>query len=119
MYGKLRECKTVDELCSVFNELSYIPTEHSLVCSTCVLHPFRIGANIPGRFLYDVANDETYKSTHTMSREFRNLKVHIKTHFENELHMDNVHEREGCVMQCTRMVNRSEVLSCVKRGRYG
>ena len=32
-----------------------------------------------------VANDETYKSTHTMSREFRNLKVHIK-------HMDNVHE---------------------------
>ena len=60
---KLRECKTVEELCS-------------------------------GRCLYDVANDETYKSTHTMSREFRNLKVHIKTHFENELHMDNVHERE-------------------------
>ena len=56
MYGKLRECKTVDELCSVFDELSYIPTENSLVCGTYVLHPFRIGTDIPGRFLYDVAN---------------------------------------------------------------
>ena len=82
MYGKLRECKTVEELCSVFDELSNIPTEHSLVCGTYVLPPFGIGANIPGRFLY------------AMSREFRNLKVHIKTHFENEFHMDNVHERE-------------------------
>ena len=81
MYGKLRECKNVEELCSDFDELSYIPTEHSLVCGTCVLHPFQIGANIPGSLLYDVANNETYKSTQPMSCEFRNLNLHIKTHF--------------------------------------
>ena len=35
MYGKLHECKTVEELCIVFDELSNIQTEHSLVCGTC------------------------------------------------------------------------------------
>ena len=68
---------------------------HSDGTLACLRHVFYILFELVPIFLDVVANDETYKSTHTMSREFRNLKVHIKTHFENELHMDNVHERRG------------------------
>ena len=89
---KLRSCKTVEDICDKFDDILYVPEEKVLSCVRCVVYPSQGGAHMPGRFTYDIANDETYRSTNVTTREFRNLKSVIKRHFENEIHLCNVRE---------------------------
>ena len=76
-------------LCESFDYLSYISQEESLICNICVIYPSQGGSHTPGRFTYNIKNDDIYKSTKVLSWDFRNLKTHIKRHFENEVHLKN------------------------------
>ena len=90
---RLRLCKTLSDLCSTFDELSYIDEDKVVVCTLCVLYP--IGTSyLSGNFEYDRIHDEQYRSTQVMSQEFRNLKKHIKRHFTLEIHSENVKKWE-------------------------
>ena len=89
---KFRGCKTADEICNAFENITLVPKENVLSCMKCVVYPTQGGAHIPGRFAYDVINDETYQSTNVTSREFRNLKTDIKRRLKNEIHLRNVWE---------------------------
>ena len=51
--------------------------------------PSQGGSHTPGRFKYNIKNDDIYKSTKVLSRDFRNLKTHVKRHFENKVHLKN------------------------------
>ena len=72
--------KTIADLCESFHYLSYISQEESLVCNIC---PSQGGSHTPGRFTYNIT------STKVLSRDFRNLKTHVKRRFENEVHLKN------------------------------
>ena len=87
LINKLNHCKTISDLCESFDYLSYISQEESLVCNICVIYPSQGGSDTPGRFTYNIKNDDIYKSTKVLSRESRNLKSHVKRHFENEVHL--------------------------------
>ena len=86
---RLNHCKTIADLCESFDNLSYISQEESLVCNICVIYPSQGGSHSPGYFTYNIKNDDTYKSTMVLLRDFRNLKTHVKCHFENEVHLKN------------------------------
>ena len=81
LINQLNHCKTIADLCESFDYLSYISQEESLVCNICVIYPSQSRCHIPGRFTYNVKNDDIYKSTKVLSRDFRNLKTHVKLHF--------------------------------------
>ena len=49
--------------------------------------PCQGGSHTPRRFTYNIKNDDIYKSTKVFSRELRDLKTHIKRHFENDVHL--------------------------------
>ena len=85
----MNHCKTIGDLCESFDYLSYISQEESLVCNICVINPSQGGSHTPGRFTYNIKNDDIYKSTKVLSRDFRNLKTHVKRHFENEVYLKN------------------------------
>ena len=87
LINKLNHCKTISDLCESFDYLSYISQEESLVCNICVIYPSQGGSDTPGRFTYNIKNDNIYKSTKVLSRDFRNLKTHVKCHFESEVHL--------------------------------
>lgn len=91
---KLRLCKTLGDICSTFDELSYIDEDKMVVCTMCVLYPVET-SHLPGYFEYDFINDEQHQNTQVMSREFRNLKTNIKRHFMLELHKENLKRWEG------------------------
>ena len=80
LINQLNHCKTIADLCESFHYLSYISQEESLVCNIC---PSQGGSHTPGRFTYNIT------STKVLSRDFRNLKTHVKRHFENEVHLEN------------------------------
>ena len=90
---KLLLCKTVKQLCETFDHLDYLSQEKCLVCSVCMTVSRLAGSHAPGRYAYDLSNDELYMTTNIMSREFRNLKIHIKRHFENEDHIKRAEDR--------------------------
>ena len=90
---RLRLCKTLSDICDSFDELSYIEQNKMVVCTPCVLYPLGT-AHVPGNFEYDLINDEQYLSNQVMSQEFRNLKKHIKRHFMQEIHLNNVEKWE-------------------------
>lgn len=92
--SKLSVCKTVEDICNSFDEITYVPEEKVLSCIRCVIHPSQGGAHVPGRFSYDLLHDETYRSTNVTTQEFRNLKKSIKRHIGNEIHTDAVREWE-------------------------
>ena len=85
----MNHCKTIADLCESFDYLSYISQEESLVCNICVINPSQGGSHTPGRFTYNIKNDDIYKSTKVLSRDFHNLKALVKRHFENEDHLKN------------------------------
>ena len=85
----MNHCKTIADLCESFDYLSYISQEESLVCNICVINPSQGGSHTPGRFTHNIKNDDIYKSTKVLSRDFRNLKTHVKRHFENEVYLKN------------------------------
>ena len=91
---KLRECKTVTDICKNIEDIVYVPEEGGLTCIRCVISPRQGGAHTPGRFSYDISHDDMYISTKITSREFRNLKTVIRRHFENDFHQHNVKEWE-------------------------
>ena len=91
---KLRLCKTLGDICSTFDELSYIDEDKMVVCTMCVLYPVET-SHLPGYFEYDFINDEQHQNTQVMSREFRNLKTNIKRHFMLEFHKENLKRWEG------------------------
>ena len=83
----MNHCKTIADLCESFDYLSYISQEESLVCNICVIYPSQGGSHTPGRFIYNIKNDDIYKSTKVLLWDFRDLKTHVKRHFENEVHL--------------------------------
>ena len=85
----MNHCKAIADLCESFDYLCCISQEESLVCNICVIYPSQGGSHTPGRFTYDIKNDDIYKSTKVLSRDFPNLKTHVKHHFENEVHLKN------------------------------
>ena len=60
----------------------------------CVTIPRIAGAHTPGHYDYDISNDDVYSQTKVMCREFRNLKTHLKRHFDNEDHKKTVETME-------------------------
>ena len=85
----MNHCKTIADLSESFDYLSYICEEESLVCNICATYPSQCGSHTPGSFTYNIKNDDIYKSTKVLSRDFRNLKTHVKRHFDNEVHLKN------------------------------
>ena len=85
----MNHCKTIADLCESFHYLSYISQEESIVCNICVIYPSQGDSHNPGRFTHNIKNDDIYKCTKVLSRDFRNLKTHVKRHFENEVHLKN------------------------------
>ena len=85
----MNHCKNIGDLCESFDYLSYISQEESLVCNICVTYPSQGDSHTPRRFTYNIKNDDICKSTKLLSRDFRNLKTHVKRHFENEVHLKN------------------------------
>ena len=51
--------------------------------------PFSRWLSHPRTLSYNIKNDDIYKSTKVLSRDFRNLKTHVKRHFENEVYLKN------------------------------
>ena len=89
----MKQCKVVQDLVDEFDCLDYVLQENSLFCNVCVSYP-RQGANIPGRFLLtDNSDGSTKDETQHQSRNFRNLKSHVKRHFEGDLHDTNMKEK--------------------------
>ena len=87
LINQLNHCKTIVDFCESFDYLSYISQEESFVCNICVMYPSQGGCHTPWRFTYNIKNDDIYKSTKVLSRDCRNLKTHIKRHFENEVRL--------------------------------
>ena len=81
-YLSNNQFKTIDDLCNSFNYLSYISQKESLVCSIFIIYPSQGGSHRPGRFTYTIKNDNIYNSNKVLSRDFHNLKTHVKRHFE-------------------------------------
>ena len=79
----MNHCKTIADLSESFDYLSYICEEESLVCNICATYPSQCGSHTPGSFTDNIKNDDIYKSTKVLSRDFRNLKTHVKRHFDN------------------------------------
>ena len=65
------------------------PRKNHLFVTYVSYIPSQGGSHTPGRFKYNIKNDDIYKSTKVLSRDFRNLKTHVKRHFENEVHLKN------------------------------
>ena len=61
--NQLNHCKTIADLSKSFDYLSYITQEESLVCNICVIYRSQGGSRTPGRFTYNIKNDNIYKST--------------------------------------------------------
>ena len=53
------------------------------------IYPSQGSSRSPGHFIYNIRNDNIYQSTKVFSRDFRNLKTHVKRHFGNEVHLKN------------------------------
>ena len=89
--NQLNHCKTIAYLWESFNYLSYISQEESLACNICFIYiyPSQGGSHSLGHFIYNILNDNIYQSTKVLSRDFRNLKTHVKRHFGNEVHLKN------------------------------
>ena len=86
LINQLNYYKTVD-LCESFDYLSYISQKELLVCNICVIYPSQGDSHTHRRFTYNIKNDDIYKSIKVLSWDFRNLKTHIKRHFESEVHL--------------------------------
>ena len=67
LINQLNHCKIIADLCESFDYLSYISQEESLVCNICVINPSQGGSHTPGRFTYNIKNDDIYKSTKVLS----------------------------------------------------
>ena len=89
LINQCNHCKIIADLCESFDYLCSIFQEESLVCNICVIYPSQGGSHTPGRFTYNIKNDDVYRSTKELSWDFPNLKAHIKRHFENEVHLKN------------------------------
>ena len=85
----MNHCKTIADLSESFDYLSYICEEESLVCNIYATCPSQCSSHTPGSFIDNIKNDDIYKSTKVLSRDFRNLKTHVKRHFDNEVHLNN------------------------------
>ena len=82
LINQLNHCKTIANSWESFNYLSYISLEESIVYNICVTYPSQGGSGNPGRFTYNIKNDDIYNSTKVLSRD---LTTHLKRHFENKL----------------------------------
>ena len=89
LINQLNHCKTTADLCESLDYLSYIYQEESLVCNICVIYPSQDGCLTLRPFTYNIKNDDIYKSTKVLSRDFHNLKTHVKRHFESKVHLKN------------------------------
>ena len=87
--NQLNHCKAIVDLCESFDYLSYIPQEESLIYKICVIYPSQGGCHTPRCVTYNIRKDDIYKSTQVLSRDFRDLKTHVKRHFENEVNPKN------------------------------
>ena len=80
----------MEQLCKDIDGLEYISEEKCLVCSYCVTTASKGGVHAPGRFVYDLVHEKVIETMNVVSREFRNLKTHLKGHLNNEEHIINV-----------------------------
>ena len=78
-------CKSLEDIIKNFTELSYDVEEQLVKCDLCDRQP-RLGGNVPGLFKYEPDFDP---EKDVQSKTFRNLKAHLKAHFENKTHVDN------------------------------
>ena len=62
LINQLNNCKCIADLCESLDYFSYISQEESLVCNRCVIYPSQGGCHTPGRFTYNIKNDDIYKS---------------------------------------------------------
>ena len=97
---KLHQCKTVNDICTQFDEMSYKPEQNMLICTFCVVYSVQSDFSIvPGCFNYDVIHDDEYTTTNSMSREFRNMKKSIKRHLASFQGMNTILVRHVSLMK--------------------
>ena len=77
--------KSIDDLLRHFPELNYNETERLLKCDLCSPNP-RKGGSMPGLFNYE--KDGLDKGMER--KKFKCLKSHLKAHFANKKHVDNI-----------------------------
>ena len=71
-----------------------MPRERYHVCNFCVTFPRVVRAHVPVRFKYNLSNDEVYVNRNIMSKEYRNIKAHLKRYIQNQYQLKNVEERK-------------------------
>ena len=76
--NQLNHFKVIAYSCESFNYLFYIFQEESLVCNIHVTYLSQAGSHAPGRFTYNIENDDIC-----------NLTTPVKRHFENEVNLKN------------------------------
>ena len=89
---KLFMCETMNHLCPEFEYLNYIPEERYFVCDFCIIFLWIGGVHVPHRYEYNLSNTVVYVNHNIMSREFKNIKTHLKRHLENVYHLKNIKE---------------------------
>ena len=63
------------------------PRKNHLFVTYVSYIPSQGHSHTPGHFKYNIKNNDN--STKVLSRDFRNLKTHVKRHFENKVHLKN------------------------------
>ena len=88
------ECKSIQDLITKFECLEHTELEKSIICTLCADHS-KQGANITGRFLLLCGEDEDeiVENETKQTRRFRNLKSHIKAHFDSDCHHANLRQK--------------------------
>ena len=88
--ASLTLCKTLEDILKHFTELSYNEEEQLVKCDVCCSNT-RKGGSVPGIFKYEKPPSS---DKDTQRKKFKNLKAHLKAHFENKTHNDNIEEKE-------------------------
>ena len=89
----LRDCRTIEQIVEVFDELVYEEDSGSLLCELCFVNKEAEGSRTPGHFKM-VADDEDSEVDNenvrkNLDRKFINMKKSIKRHFKTTQHMEN------------------------------
>ena len=108
--NNMKKCRTVEDLYNTF-PLLYSKSRGIIICKECVKDHASITFNKkeskPGVFWYeeeleDLGDNQEIKTP--LSRSFRNLKIHIKSHILSETHKEsvNVNREEEAVEKFTK-----------------
>ena len=79
----LRDCRTIEQIVDVFDELVYEEDSGSLLCELCFVNKEAEGSRTPGHFKM-VADDEDSEVDHEDVK-----KKSIKRHFKTTQHLEN------------------------------